>query len=278
MMSFILNSLEYLKNTLGMDSNSFYPLLIKVVITVASVGFGAWRILISSYAKIKERNARKMFELYSKSESDNFYCYVMLVEVLVLIISAFFVDLLNEVIAFCFLYERKLSLECEIIISGIISFGVSILTTRLMWMRKRLLGDRRGKRIVLFSMFLINMAIVCDLLSGRIKYLGTIFYVLYIVIEIIGLFHFMGRYIKYDFSSMKLHLNNGEIIVCKDIDKVVRKKDYISVELEGRNIILQYDKIWKVEYFGPPKIILKNFRTKICRSQIMSRFNFWLRK
>lgn len=71
--------------------------------------------------------------------------------------------------------------------------------------------------------------------------------------------HIMKRHTKYDYSSMKLHLDNGDIIVCEDIEKVVRKKDYISVESEGRNIILQYNKIWEVEYYGEPKVILNKY-------------------
>lgn len=255
MTSWVLKNLEYIKDMLGMDSNSFYPMFISAVI-----GIGAF--LINCFNKIKEQEERKIFELYRKSESDNFYCFVMLGEVLVFIFSVFLACFLNKIIGFCFLNKRKLAIEWEAVISGIISLGVTLFMTKMIWVRKRLLGDERGKRIILSSIFLINTGFVCELLDGRIKYMGKICMILYIIIEIMGLCHFTGRYIKYDFSSMKLHLDNGEIIVCKDIEKVVRKRDYISVEVEGKNIILQYNKIWKVEYYGDPKVILKNIWTQ----------------
>lgn len=36
-----------------------------------------------------------------------------------------------------------------------------------------------------------------------------------------------------------------------------REKGYVKIESKGENIIVDYEKIWKVEYYGLPKIILK---------------------
>lgn len=49
-------------------------------------------------------------------------------------------------------------------------------------------------------------------------------------LEGIGLLYFFGRYIKYDFSSMKLYLDNGEMILCEDIEKVRMEKGYTGIE------------------------------------------------
>ena len=55
---------------------------------------------------------------------------------------------------------------------------------------------------------------------------------LYILLEALGLWHFTGRYIAFDYSSMKLYLDNNEVIVCENIEEASRYKGYISIETE----------------------------------------------
>ena len=260
MINWVLNHLNIYKYELGMDSNSFYPMIFTNIPIV--MGIIAWicTLLKNCFNKVKEYRERKIFELYCESESDNFYCVVIFGEVLIFISIFLIFCFLDEIIVnISFFSERQSGIKWEVIISGIISLVVTIKTTKMNWIRKRLLGDKEGKRIVLCSIFLINIAFICGITSGKTEHLGSLFMFLYLILEIKGLLHFWGRYTKYDYSSMKLHLDNGDIIVCEDIEKVVRKKDYISVESEGRNIILQYNKIWEVEYYGEPKVILKKY-------------------
>lgn len=259
MMNWVINNLESIRYELGMNSNSFYPM----IITLVSVIVGICNFMKNYLKIIKERKERKMFELYCENESDNFYLFVILVELLVFLSMFLIFCFLDEIIGnISFLSERQLGTKWVVVISGIVSFVVTIKITQMNRIRKRLLGDKAGKRIVVCSIFLINVGFICGMMNGKIKYMGSIFMGLYLLMEIKGLLHFKGRYTKYDFSSMKLHLDNGEVIICEDIEKIVRKKDYISVEAEGRNIILQYNKIWEVEYYGAPKVILKYSRLK----------------
>lgn len=260
MINWFLNSLKNIRYELGIDSNSFYPMIFTILSMV--LGIIAWicTFLKNGFKKVKEYRERKIFELYCESESDNFYCFVMLAEVLVFLSIFLIFCFLDEIIVnISFFSERQSGFKWEVIISGIISLVVTIKMTKMNWIRKRLLGDKEGKIIVLCSIFLINIAFICGMTNEKIKPMGSIFMFLYLLLEIKGLLHFWGRYTKYDYSSMKLYLDNGDIIVCEDIEKVVRKKDYINVESEGRNIILQYNKIWEVEYYGEPKVILKKY-------------------
>lgn len=48
----------------------------------------------------------------------------------------------------------------------------------------------------------------------------------------------------------------GGKIICEQIEKAKRKKDFIILEERGENIVLLYDRIERVEYYGPPKFIL----------------------
>lgn len=87
-MNWLLRNLENCKFMLGMDSNYFYPMLISPLL-----GMG-----INYLKGMKERRERKIFELHCKSESDNFYIFVMLVEILVIVLSLFVVYLFCEII------------------------------------------------------------------------------------------------------------------------------------------------------------------------------------
>lgn len=251
-MNWFLRNLENCRSMLGMDSNYFYPMLISFLMAVLGTG-------INCFKGMKERRERKIFELYCESESDNFYIFVMFVEFMVILLSFLGVYLFYEmIVGISFLRGGRLWDEWKGIISAIASLGITMKLIQMNWIRKRLLGDKKGKRIVVCSILFINVGCMFGMLDGKIKYLCSICMVLYLLLEVMGLLHFQGRYIKYDFSSMKLYLNNGEIIICKDIEKTARNRDYISIETEDGNIILKYDKIWKVEYYGLPKVRLKN--------------------
>lgn len=250
-MNWFLEWLDNVKSILEMDSNSFYPMLVPCVIP-------ALGLIKSIINEIKEKRRRKIFELYRKSEGDNFYLWVMGIEFFVSLGVFFVIYFFCEIVR-CFLcLKGQLGNEWKAIIVVILSFVITMALTRMTWMRKRLLGDKIGKRIVVCSISLFNMFFMCVLLNGEIfSYLGHAFGLIYVGLEGIGLLYFFGRYIKYDFSSMKLYLDNGEMIICEDIEKVRREKGYIGIETKGKNTIVEYEKIWKVEYYGLPKIFLK---------------------
>lgn len=116
-MNWLLRNLENCKFMLGMDSNYFYPMLISPLL-----GMG-----INYLKGMKERRERKIFELHCKSESDNFYIFVMLVEILVIVLSLFVVYLFCEIImSISFWGGGRLGDEWKGIISAIVSFGITM--------------------------------------------------------------------------------------------------------------------------------------------------------
>ena len=148
----------------------------------------------------------------------------------------------------------KYEVELLSIISVEISCGFLILMVKNKRIRERLLGDKKGIKIIACSMIFITMFLLFYMLN-KIE-IGYIFIILYWVNELIGLLYFQGRYIKYDFSFMRIYLKNGGKIICEQIEKAKRKKDFIILEERGENIVLLYDRIERVEYYGPPKFIL----------------------
>lgn len=250
---------------LKVDYESFFSVLVSVIIALIPLMAD---ILRNVTIKIKERKEKKMFELYCEKETDNFYSGILIgeiVAVLLGIIGAFLILFIIENLAFYKGYNFELEMGLMAIIIFTISVGLSLKMMTLTCVRKRLLGDCLGKNIILCSIVIINIAMMCEMIGGRIRYIGHVFVALYFLEEIVGLLHFQGRYIKYEFSSIKLFLDNGESIVCEEIEKIKRKKDYIIVENGDRCIILQYHKIWRVEYYGLPKFILnKKIRIPLC--------------
>lgn len=221
------------------------------------------------YLKFREHKEKKIFELFCKRESDNFYAWIMIWEVMICSLSYI---LLQFVISF-FGYELKIDKRLTTVLAIMLSIGISFLILKVQWTRKRILGDRWGKEIIIYSILLLNIGIVCRTLDGVsvIKQCGLICLNLYFVCEIFGVLHFQGRYTRYDFSSMKLSLNNGENIICNDIEKIYRRKKFIVIENEDSNIVLQYDNIWKVEYYGAPKLAVKDDIDKIIWQFIKSK-------
>lgn len=101
----------------------------------------------------------------------------------------------------------KYEVELLSIISVEISCGFLILMVKNKRIRERLLGDKKGIKIIACSMIFITMFLLFYMLN-KIE-IGYIFIILYWVNELIGLLYFQGRYIKYDFSFMRIYLKNG---------------------------------------------------------------------
>lgn len=270
MMDKLIGLLETYRGKTNMDANYFYPMIMTFLVPICGV-------LRNLFLKIKEQYKKRIYELYCKSEGDNFFVCILFSELAIALLSVFgscFICIMIELFFSIKVFELKLGEALSAIIYAGIDSGISIKMLKMNWIRRRLLGDRDGKRIIICSMLLINVSIMCAMFDGKISYLGFVFWILYFLNEIVGLLYFLGRYVKYEYSSIKLYSNDGECIVCENIEKVSRKKDYVIVEAKDRQIVLISDKIWKAEYYGPPKYILKEnmfekyFRNKLKKSKI----------
>lgn len=241
-------------NMLNMDANNFYPMLISILALLLPMLVGFIKGII---AMLKQQSPRKIFNLYCKRETDIFYVIILLWEVLGIIIGVYAAIIIDIVIKHVWLCNGaifKWEIELLIIISIEVSCALSIILVKSKWVRKRLIGDEKGRRIIAYSITFINFGIMFDVLNSKV--ISFAFFLLYLINEIEGLIHFQGRYVKYDFSSMRIYLKNGEKIICEHIEKAKCNKDFIIIEEKNTCTVLLYDKIEKVEYCGPPKFIL----------------------
>lgn len=242
---------------LEMNPGSFYSELL--LICVSPIVGLCVTFLKNICTEFRENREKKIFELYCKRESDNFYVWIMILEIAILIIIYFLVDfclIMIERFSSFLGYGLIINERVSMVISAVISTGISSLIIKCKWVRKRLLGDKEGKILILSSILILNIGVAGGILGETTKNCSYVCIILYLICECLGVLHFQGRYIKYDFSSIKLCLNNGESITCKDIEKVRRRKKYVIVENEDGNIVLPYEKIWKTEYYGLPKFVL----------------------
>lgn len=236
---------------LNMKPDSFFTMIFPTI--TAMIG-GIIKIINTA---VNQPRPGKIFQLYCKRETDNFYVAILFWESAGMIAGCFGAAIICMVIeSVCYQNGCIFKWETELlsIISVEISCVVSIIMVKRQRVRERLLGDEKGRKIIACSIIFINTGIMFGMLNEKV--ISYVFIFFYIVYEIKGLSYFGGRYIKYDFSFMRIYLKNGEKIICEQIEKAKRKKDFIILEERDENIVLLYDRIERVEYYGPPKIIL----------------------
>lgn len=246
--------LKHYMDMLGMDANGFYQMLISLLAFIIPTLGGFFKGVITM---LKQQSLKKIFELYCKRENDNFFAVILGWEIAGLIIGvlgALAIDIIIRIVYFYSGSTFKWKMELLSIISVEINCGFLILMAKNKRIRERLLGDKKGTKIIACSMMLISIILMSSMLNN--KEVGYTFSILYFINEIIGLWHFQGRYIKYEYSFMSIYLKSGEKIICEQIEKAKRKKDFIILEERNKNIVLPYDRIEKVEYYGPPKFVL----------------------
>lgn len=205
----------------------------------------------------EEKKKNNLFELYCKRENDNFFAFILFFEMLGMVLGSSGMVLIHKYTPISHIAEVY-SLKPEVLhgfIFFLISIGWSILLTRMVWVRKRTLADKIGKKIIVLSIIILHISSFSAICGDKLANIYLISILIYIILEIVGLLHFQGRYVEYQFSKLRIYLETGEEIICENIEKVKRRRNLVIIEKDDRTIILKYDTIMKVEYYGGPKII-----------------------
>ena len=212
-----------------------------------------------TYNALKDHDNKILSRLYYKIENDFFYAVFLTLEVvnlflgcLIAVFTAYFISIFN--------HGLNIHGNITYLFGFTISFVSSCFLLKLKWVRKRALGDKKGKIFLIVSVVLFHLIYIFNKFDKT--YLEGIFTFVYLVLEIISLFHFRGRYVKYRFSKVKFYLDDGSKVLCENIEKLRGKRNYIIVDNEENAVVIPYNKIQKAEYFGPPKIILISNKKK----------------
>lgn len=254
--------LEETRELLNMDANSFYQSVIAFVGVLISALSGGIVLLFNGIKYIsRDYKKSKLLKIYYKKETDNFYVYVMLVEFVDIIFGFLIGVIISACINHFFWYckfEFRLDFKDIMLISIMVVVGLTLQIRKMPWVKKRILGDKFGKMIIWCSIISICIATSGTLLGGKLEYFGVCFMFIYLLIELIGVSYFRSRYEEYLFSKIRIHLQDGSYIVCEYIERLKRKKNYLIVDNIDTATVVEYDKIDKVEYYGPLKIIMRD--------------------
>lgn len=242
-------------DTLEMDSNTFYPMIVTLFIAFVVPVF---KFIWDKWVQFDEQRKNNLFELHCKRENDYFYGYILLCEMFGMVLGGLVAIGIDKCIPISHVID-VLFIKTEVVfglIFFVISVGWSILVTRMVWVRKRIIADKKGKGIIAMSILALHISSLYVIYGEKYEYVFLLSVTGYLIIEIVGLLYFQGRFVEYRFSKLNIFLGMGEEIRCEDIEKVKRNRNFVIVESQNKVIILKYDAIMKVEYYGGPKIVL----------------------
>ncbi len=144
-----------------------------------------------------------------------------------------------------------------IYLSGIfIGFILSFLLLKKAWVRKKIIGVRKGRNLLIISNIMFYAMFMLDAVGELWIAYGFSF--AYCVFEVRGMLLFQVDYIESRYSKVKYFLDDGSQIICEDIEKVKGKRKHIIIDNEDNSVVIPYSRIERAEYFGEPKIILLN--------------------
>lgn len=236
-----------------MDSNSFYPMLISAFLPLII------KVISPVFLDHEMTKRKKLFRMYKKVESSNFYLYIVFAEFAVVILCVCLINLLCEIIKLIVIkigFELVIEANIRVVLFAVMSIWLSMQTTKSRWIRKRLLGDQKGRMIIICSIVCLNFSLFFGMVKVGGSVLSFFCAVIYFFLEIIGLLYFEGRYIKFAYSSVKIYSNSGQAFECENIENLVIKNKYIMIRRTENCFILQYREICNVEFYGPPKYLL----------------------
>ncbi len=248
----ILEAINKIRETLGMDANSFFPALVTVFISLCSLVRGI-------YGTFKSKWEDNFLQLYKSEEQNFFYLIVLLIETVVFVFSYFssvmfcmtaviIIPMIGTYPLFYVLASGLSSVLCFVFIK-VFAYAIQI--------KKRIFDKGRFRWLIYAPMFIYNVWILLGTCFHQWKYLSIIVAILLVIVESFGLWVYRGRYIKYQFSDITIYTKNGDIINCNDISKLRRKKKVVVVENGNTVFHIKYDDISKIEYGGDMVVKLK---------------------
>lgn len=253
----IIGALESIRDRLGMGVNPFYSTLIPLLIPIC--------MAIKNIVKTISTWTRRKYEshqlqLYRSEESDFFFLIILFVQFLLFIIIYYISFGIGVIISAYF----ALAIDNRFVNGGILLlFGlVGLLLLKFILgknfkIRIRIL-DRQQFKWLLYAPYVIFYIGFCfETFFPKEKMLANGITISLIIVEIIGVIVFRGRYIMYKYAEITMYTNKGEKIQCDDVTKIWRDKEFVTIVNRNRTIKVKYSEIQRVEYSGDPVVILK---------------------
>lgn len=246
----MFEKINNLMDMLGMDANSFYPMILAFISLLINL--------------IKERNIRRknlLLELFCKKEGGSVYGFIVLVEMFGIFIELLFAQICIGIVKFLLAIvgvelNGKMQNRMIFVVTFIVGVFIVKLLKRNRFLRARILGDRMASWLLYAPMILMRVIVLECIWQVELGVLKDVVNILFVLLEVVGLVYFQGRYTEYPFSSIRLYTNMGEIIECNDIKKIKRRRDILCISEEKQYIRIKYENITKVEYYGESTVVL----------------------
>lgn len=244
----MLSILDNVREVIGMDPNYFYTCCVAFVATIiipVVAGIG------KQVQNIRNTN---VWDLCCRSEGDLFYPLIMLFEFILSFCTLLIMGIVQAVLtifrlSYCVTFIVMLSLTLFMTICS------TKFTLSRFFVRKRLIGCKKEKYLIWAPGIIYNI-LSFSVYMNMYALFYSVLLVIFLVIELWGMYIFKGRYIEYKYSGMIFYLNDKLVIDCKDITSVIKKYNFFIIKEYGKQIIIKFDNISRVEYYGGMKIKL----------------------
>lgn len=252
-------SLNRLRESLGMDRNNFYSMVAMVVVTLLPIVSGKISKWIQGY---RENKTNQLFKSFYRSDLDVFYCYLLIGEMIGLCICV----LLGEILVIAgslFLARVNIVLEqwvrslllCVYVLVLLITAGNIV--EKMPMVRKKVLGKKHKKILFYLPLVIMYSYIICEIWNTYPSLVQIVSLIGLAIIEVVGIKYFSPEYAVYQYVSVRFYLDNGEVVDCPNIENIRKTRKLLIINEGERYTRMYFDKIWKVEYYGGPKVINK---------------------
>ncbi|MBS5080502.1 MAG: hypothetical protein KH031_10155 [Clostridiales bacterium] len=131
---------------------------------------------------------------------------------------------------------------------------------RLKFVKLKNMPHRKSNDLLMISPMFILLCLY--FIYNKVEWLSSLLYILFLVIETIGLLRFSDTYFIYPYTYVNIDLSDGSHIKQIDIDKIKCESSWVIISLHNKELRIKTETITKVEYYGEKIIKLKSILKK----------------
>lgn len=206
----------------------------------------AWSVYTFIYNPIKNKG----WELHPKGKGNFFFSGVLLFSIMASFIISCCLIILKNILP---IYIKISIINKFIYYTSLCALYIisCLIILRHKSVKKRTSQELNKSVIILLApiSILLCIFILYDF-EPKVNFLLAPFF----INEFIGLNYFSENYLVYPYSYVNIQFSNSKLYRKIDIDKIVRKRNWIIIKFDFKEIRMRIDDIEKIEYFGEEKV------------------------
>lgn len=209
----MIDTLNEIKTTLGMDGNYFYPLFVSITITLISL---VGKIIMNIYIN------KKIDLLNLKHIPEGNFLMASAILYIEILYTPICFSLKSYIVGRIEFKAQYLNLVFEIIFL-IIYIVIALIILKKTFFKKKFLS-KREKRLLFSPIYIFGIFYIV-MIETKQENKATTLVMLAISCTYIIIFSiYFTKAKRYDYSHLKITMDTGDIIDCNNISKVKRKK------------------------------------------------------